>query len=293
MAYIGRVFRPPSEADSVIVQATVGCSHNGCRFCDMYKEKGFRVRPVRDTIADLTWMSRYVPGARRVFLGDGDAMMMQAKDLTAILSAVSARFPFCTRVSCYATPKSILVKSPAELSALRENGLSMVYLGLESGDDVTLKAMGKGARAAEIVKAGQMVRAAGMNLSVTAISGLGGTARISEHALATADALSAMNPEYIGLLTLRAEGQAPLVQDIASGKFVMLTPEQIAQETRLLIEHIDSPGSVFRANHILNYLNLAGTLNADKAALIKTLDRALDGQLAFKSEALRTWDLRH
>lgn len=291
MQYTGRVFRPPSEANSLIIQATIGCSHNKCRFCDMYKEKCFRIRPTAEIVADLEEMHILVPHVRRIFLADGDALIMKTSQMLEILEAIHRLFPDCERVTCYASPKSILTKSVPELKLLRENGLKMVYLGLESGDDGVLTHVNKGSTAAEIVKAGQMVKQAGIKLSVTAVSGLGGTERWREHAVNTGKAFSAMNPDYIGLLTFRVEGQAPMVEEVERGAFTMLDPYQVMAETRLMLEHLDSPGSVFRANHISNYVNLAGTLNRDKDKLIAQIDSALEGKTPFKSEVLRNWDV--
>jgi radical SAM superfamily enzyme YgiQ (UPF0313 family) len=285
--YEGQIWRPPSEAASLIVQATVGCSQNSCRFCSMYKAKTFRCRPAAEVIADLEAVRESLPGVRRIFLADGDALAMPAEELEAILEAIAGLFPYCRRVTCYASPKSIARKTDDELAALRARNLQMVYLGLESGDDAVLKAVTKGATAAQIIAAGKRVRRAGITLSVTAISGLGGVPRWQEHALGTAAALSAMNPEYIGLLTLNLQPGTPLYADWQDGRFQTLTPLQAAAETRLLLEHLDSPGSVLRANHSSNYVNLAGTLNADTPALIARLDAAMEGQIPFRPEERR------
>ena len=190
------------------------------------------------------------------------------------------------------SPRSILIKTPEQLRTLRTLGLKMIYMGLESGSDAILSHVNKGETAGEIIKAGRMVREAGMKLSVTAISGLGGKARWQEHAVKTAEALNAMNPEYIGLLTFRLEGQAPMIPEVERGDFQMLTPIEVARETLLMMEHLDSPGSVFRSNHISNYINLAGTLNQDKPRMLAELHEALGGRVAFKSEEMRNWDLK-
>ncbi len=292
MKVFGRVFRPPSEAYSLIVQTTVGCSHNKCRFCDMYKEKRFFIRDPDEVADELRELSEFYPDVRRIFLGDGDALIMKTGDLLKILNTVNENFTENPRVTCYATPKSILIKSPEELKQLKENGLDMVYLGLESGDDEVLELMDKGASSEELIEAGKRVREAGIKLSVTAISGLGGKKLWREHALNTAKVVSKINPEYFALLTLRAEGQAPLVEDIQNGRFEMLSPDEIMRETKLLLENTDSPGTVFRSNHISNYVNLAGTLNEDKDKLIDTIDKALE-KGAYKSEELRYWDVNH
>ena len=285
--YEGRVFRPPSEAYSLIVQATIGCSHNRCPFCDMYKEKRFRVRRLEEVKADFDLARAAYQRVDRIFLADGDALMCPAAHLAEILRYIREKFPECERVTSYGSPKSILVKTQEELNELHELGLEMVYLGLESGSDEVLRRVNKGETAAEIVRAGQMVKAAGMKLSVTAIAGLGSLERSEEHAVQTARALSEMKPEYIGLLTLLFELPTPLMRDWEEGRFYLMEPVEIAAETLTLLENIDSEGSVFRANHASNYVNLAGTLNRDREAMCARLREALAGKVRFRSEAFR------
>lgn len=291
MHYEGRVFRPPSEAYSLIIQITVGCSHNQCRFCDMYKEKQFHLRSLSDILSELHEASLQYRSVKRIFLADGDALIYPFSDLKIILSRIAELFPSCERVTCYASPKSILLKTPEELNCLRALNLTMVYMGLESGNDSVLTYIHKGETRNAIITAGQKVKAAGIRLSVTAISGIGGREHWHEHAVDTATALNAMHPDYIALLTFRLEGQAPMRADVQSGKFIMLTPLEIAQETYLMLEHLDSEGSVFRSNHISNYINLSGVLNQDKDKMLHSLSHALKGDLHFKSELERHWDL--
>lgn len=174
MQYEGRVFRPPSEARSLIIQATIGCSHNKCTFCDMYKEKRFRIRKVEDVLRDLRDCAAYYGSATRVFLADGDALIMKTEDLERILLCIRENFPRCERVGIYGSPRSIHLKTPGELALLKELGLGIVYLGLESGSDKILERVQKGETAGQIVEAGKKVMAAGLKVSVTAISGLGG-----------------------------------------------------------------------------------------------------------------------
>lgn len=286
--YEGRVFRPPSEAYSLIVQVTIGCSHNKCTFCDMYKEKKFRVRKLEEVKADFDAAKKiYRNGVQRIFLADGDALMCRAEHLAEILRYIKRTFPECERITSYGSPASILCKTPEELSLLHELGLEMIYLGLESGSDEVLQRVNKGETADEIVRAGQMVKEAGMKLSVTAIAGLGGDELSKEHAIKTGQALSKMKPDYIGLLTLLFELPTPLMRDWQEGRFHLLSPIEIAQETLTLLENIDSEGSVFRANHASNYVNLSGTLNQDKGQMIARLKQALDGKINFRSEAFR------
>lgn len=285
--YEGRVFRPPSEAYSLIVQATIGCSHNQCTFCDMYKEKRFRVRRLEEVKADFDLARAQYRRVNRIFLADGDALMCRAGHLAEILRYIREKFPECERVTSYGSPKSILVKTQDELNELHALGLEMVYLGLESGSDEVLRRVNKGETAAEIVRAGKMVKAAGMKLSVTAIAGLGSTELSEEHAVQTARALSEMRPEYIGLLTLLFELPTPLMRDWQEGRFRLMNPVEIAAETLVLLENIDSEGSLFRANHASNYVNLAGTLNRDREAMCARLRAALEGKVKFRNEAFR------
>jgi len=274
MRYYGDVYRPPSEARSLIVQVTYGCSHNTCAFCSMYKAKRFAVRPLEEVLEDFREARRIYPRVDKIFLADGDALVRKAGELETILDTIRELFPECRRVTSYASPSSIRIRTDEELRTLREKGLTMVYMGLESGCDDVLKLMRKGHGAAEIVEMGQKVRRNGMALSVTAITGLGGPALMERHALETAEAFNAMNPEYIGMLTLMVEPETPLYDWVREGSFQLLTPPQVLEETRLLVEHLDSPDSVFRMNHASNYLSLRGTLNGDQAAMLATIHQA-------------------
>lgn len=287
ITYEGRVFRPPSEAYSLIVQVTIGCSHNKCTFCDMYKEKQFRVRKLDDVKRDFDIARQAYRHVERIFLADGDALMCRPEHMAEILRYIRERFPECQRVTSYGSPASILVKKQDELNLLHELGLDMIYLGLESGSDEVLQRVNKGETADEIVRAGLMVKQAGMKLSVTCIAGLGSLELSETHAIQTAQALSRMKPEYIGLLTLLFDLPTPLMQDWQQGRFYLMNPVEIAQETLTLLEHIDCEGSIFRANHASNYVNLAGTLNQDRAAMCNKLRAALAGQVRFKNEAFR------
>ena len=287
MHYYGAVYRPPSEAYSLIVQVTIGCSHNKCTFCDMYKEKRFHLRKLEDVLEDFNIARRQYRYIERVFLADGDALIRKTEDLAAILKHIRKVIPECRRVTSYGSPKSILTKSPEDLALLHSLGLEMIYLGLESGSDEVLHRVNKGETADEIVRAGLMVKEAGMKLSVTCIAGLGSLELSEEHAVKTAEALSRMKPEYIGLLTLLFELPTPLMRDWQEGRFYLMNPIEIAHETLILLEHIDSEGSIFRANHASNYVNLAGTLNRDRDAMCQRLRQALEGKVKFRSESFR------
>ena len=274
MRYYGAVYRPPSEAYSLIVQVTYGCSHNTCAFCSMYKEKRFALRPLDEVLEDFRIARRTYRHVDKVFLADGDALVRKASELYTILDTIRELFPECERVTSYASPASIRIRTDEELRTLRAKGLTMVYMGLESGCDEVLKLMRKGHMSAEIIEMGQKVRRNGIALSVTAITGLGGPELLEQHAIETAKAFNAMNPEYIGMLTLMVEPGTPLYDWVRDGEFQLLTQPQVLRETRLLVENLDSPGSVFRMNHASNYLVLKGTLNQDKEAMLHTIDAA-------------------
>ncbi|MDD5906316.1 MAG: radical SAM protein [Clostridiales bacterium] len=286
MRYKGKVYRPPSEAYSLIVQVTYGCSHNGCAFCDMYDDKHFAMRPMEEIREDFELARQVYRRVERVFLADGDALMRRTDELLQILGLAYGLFPECERVTCYASPTSLHIKSEEDLRLLREHGLTMVYMGLESGCDEVLEKMNKGHDAASIVAAGQKARRCGMELSVTAISGLGSRELMTQHAIGTARALSAMKPEYIGLLTLMVERGTPLERWVREGSFTVLGPMEVLQETELFLQHIDSEGSVFRMNHASNYLTLKGTLNRDREALLAKVQQGLQG-CGLRSESMR------
>lgn len=286
MRYKGKVYRPPSEAYSLIVQVTYGCSHNGCAFCDMYDDKHFAMRPMEEIREDFEMARQVYRHVNRVFLADGDALMRRTDDLIQILGLIYGLFPECERVTCYASPTSLQIKSEEDLKLLQQHGLTMVYMGLESGCDEVLRRMNKGHDSAAIIAAGQKARRCGLKLSVTAISGLGSHELMREHAISTAHALSEMKPEYIGLLTLMIERGTPLEKWVREGSFTVLEPMEILQETELFLQHIDSEGSIFRMNHASNYLTLKGTLNQDREALLAKVQKGLQGY-GLRSENMR------
>lgn len=278
MHYSGSVYRPPSEAHSLIVQVTVGCSHNKCAFCNMYKDKTFRIVPIEQVMEDLAWAHNAWPGIiRRVFLADGDALILPTEHLLRILDYIRENLPECERVSVYASPKSVLKKTPEDLKTLRAAGLDLAYLGLETGNEALLQKINKGVTVAQQIEAGQKLKAAGIGLSVTAINGLSGTVGWEDHAVDTAHALNAMRPDYIALLTLRIYTGTPMHQWVEEGSLTLPNPMELIRETRLFLTEIDCPSAVFRSNHASNYLVLAGTLNQDREALIKKCDDALHG----------------
>ena len=282
MHYSGAVYRPPSEAHSLIVQCTLGCSHNKCAFCIMYKAKQFSVNPVEQVLSDLAEARSYYSRIERIFLADGDALILPMDYLLTVLDFIRQYFPECERVSAYASTKALMRKSDEELKQLREHGLQMVYVGLETGLEPLLKKYDKGVTVEEIVEHSLRAKAAGMTLSVTAINGMGGREQSEEHAIATAEALSRIKADYIAMLTLRVYSGTPLHDWIERGELTMLGPKELAAENRVILQHIDSEGSVFRSNHASNYLPLKGTLNRDRDALIQQIDRALAGEVRFR-----------
>ena len=282
MHYSGAVYRPPSEAHSLIVQCTLGCSHNKCAFCIMYKEKNFSINPIEQVLGDLTEARTYYPRIERIFLADCDALILPMDYLLTVLDFIRDRFPECERVSAYASTKALMRKSDDELKALREHGLQMVYVGLETGLEPLLAKYDKGVSVEEIIEHSLRAKAAGMTLSVTAINGMGGKEQSEEHAVATAEALSRIKAEYVAMLTLRVYSGTPLHEWIERGELTMLGPQELALENRLILQHIDSEGSVFRSNHASNYLPLRGTLNRDRDALIAQIDKALAGEVRFR-----------
>ncbi len=288
MRYEGTVYRPPSEASSLIIQLTIGCARNTCTFCAMYKDKTFRIRDLQEVVEDLEMARKYYQRikVKRIFLADGDALIVKTADLLYILGKCKEYFPEVERISVYGAPKDIIHKTPEELKQLKDAGLDMVYMGLESGDDQVLKEVKKGVTAAEMIEAGQKVRAAGMILSMTIISGLGGKKLMKEHALNSAKVISAIKPEYVGFLTLLIEPGTPMYEQYRAGELDLLTPEEALDETQLFIENVDAEGTVFRANHASNYVPLAGTLNAEKSKILAQIQRSKE-QSSYRPETFR------
>ncbi len=254
MKYYGNVFRPPSEARSLIIQVTIGCAHNDCTFCYMYKGEPFIIRPLEDVKNDLIEMSKYSGYFDRIFLADGDALVVKTEYLLEILKIIRELFPNLGRVSAYATAQDINRKSLEELKELYNAGLEMLYIGFESGSDEIL--------------------------------GLGGVDKMRENAVETARVISITKPNYVGYLTMRLYKNTPMYKDYESGKFKMPDAAQILEEMKIFLENVDSQGTVFRSNHASNYVLLAGTLNEDKKALIDAIDTTLKKK-SFRAEVLR------
>ena len=288
MRYEGVVYRPPSEAGSLIIQLTIGCARNTCTFCAMFKDKRFRIRKLDEVIEDLLMARKYYGNirVRRIFLADGDALIVKTKDLLYILEKIKEIFPEVERISAYGAPADVLMKTDEELKALKDAGLDMIYMGAESGDDVVLKDVKKGATSAEIIEAGIKIRKAGMALSITLISGLGGRNRVEGHAINSARLITAIKPEYVGFLTLMVEPGTPLYEDHRAGRFELLGPREILQEVRLFIQNVDAEGTVFRSNHASNYISLKGTFNKDRELMLRQIEQA-EKNGVFKDERYR------
>lgn len=287
MRYEGIVYRPPSEARSLIVQLTVGCAHNRCTFCTMYKDKVFRIRSREEIFQDFKdAASAYGGAVKRIFLADGDALVIKTAVLSDILKFAKKCFPEAERISAYGTPLDVLRKTEAELIQLQKDGLKLVYMGAESGNQTVLEHICKGVTKDQIIEAGQKLKRCGIGVSVTLISGLGGKELLKEHAVDCAALISAIKPDYTGFLTLMLDDKAPITEQIKSGALTLLKPEDILEEMRLFLRHVDSEGTVFRSNHASNYIVLKGTLNKDIPYMLRYLDE-IEEEGRFRPERFR------
>lgn len=287
MRYEGAVYRPPSEGRSLIVQVTIGCSHNRCTFCDMYKAKKFRMRDMDEILEDLRWARRRYKNVEKIFLADGDALIMPTERLITILKEIKSLFPECKRVTVYGSPKSILLKNEEELSLLKSFGLYMVYLGVESGDDEILVNVNKGVSSQELIKAGKKIKTSGMKISCTIISGLGGKEKWEEHALNSSKVINEIDPDYLGLLTLMVNEEAPISNDVKSGKLTLLSPKEVMAETYNLVKLLNLTSCVFRSNHASNYAPLAAVLGEEKEGLLEKIEEFLKGREEYREEYFR------
>ncbi|KUG02850.1 putative oxygen-independent coproporphyrinogen iii oxidase [hydrocarbon metagenome] len=276
MRYEGNVFRPPSEARSYILQCTVGCSHNRCTFCNMYKDKKYRVRELEEIMADIRMAKLYYHDVEKVFLADGDALAMETSDLLQILTALYQSFPSLKHVGIYASPDSILNKSVEELTEMKNHGLTIAYLGVETGDEELLKDIRKGVTYEEMVAAGKRIRESGILLSVTILLGLAGrTPKAVDHALNTAKICNEINPDYIAALTLMLTPKTELYRRMQKGEFELPEPFEILEELRIIIENLDVQDSEFRSNHASNYLPIKGRLPEDKKEILELIDQII------------------
>jgi radical SAM superfamily enzyme YgiQ (UPF0313 family) len=287
MRYEGKLYRPPSEADALIVQATIGCSWNHCTYCDMYRDKTFRVRALAETLEDLDRAGAAVGDeVEKLFVADGDALILPMDHWLPILERAKKLFPNLRRVSCYAMARNVQEKTDAELATLRANGLSLLYIGPESGDDATLKKIAKGDDAAAHVEAARRARAAGMQLSVIALLGIA-MERSEEHAKATADLVTKMDPEFFSALTVTVVPDTPLDRLARKGRFSVPPVPDLLRELRTMVFHARPTDAVFRTNHASNYLPLGGRLPRDRDRIVAVIDAALRGEIPLRREASR------
>ena len=269
--YIEPVFRPPSEARSLIFQITVGCSQNSCTFCGMYKGKRFRVKKVEEILKEIAEIPiNYRSRVDRVFLADGDALVYPFEGLSTVLDALAATFSGLTRVGAYASPNSLTTKSPEQLVILREKKLKILYFGLESGDDMTLKIIKKGFDSERMAELALKAREAGMKLSVTAILGLAGVGRSLEHARETAAWVNRVNPEFFSLLTLFNRHNDVFIRTLQQ-----CNRRELMLETREILTNLNPAKTILRSNHVSNFLNLTGSYPKDRERLIADVDAAL------------------
>lgn len=287
MHYEGNIIRPPSEANSILLQVTVGCSRNKCTFCGSYQGERFKIKPDNIIMEDIAFAVDYCKNQRRVFLCDGDALIIPQKRLMNILTRIEEQLPWVTRVGVYANAKSIAMKSSEELKQLREHKLGIAYMGLETGDDITLKEINKGADSEEMIRMGKKIREAGIKLSVTVILGIAGKERSDIHARETGRVLSAIDPEYVGALSLMLIPGTPLFNDYQAGKFPLLTPEEMLGELRTMVAATNLSQGLFHANHASNYLPIKARMPKDKEKTLTLIDEALAGRIRLKPEWLR------
>ena len=287
MRYVGPVYRPPSEADSYLLQVTYGCSHNECSYCAMYLDKKFAARPLSEVLEDLEEAGKRFPDTRRVFLLDGDAMTLSMARLEPILEALGRTFPRLARVGSYVNAVSVLKKTDAELMRLQAQKLSIGYLGLETGDPETAARIVKGSTVPEEIEAVRRAQAAGIKMSVMVLLGIGGRARWREHAEATARALTAMDPRFVSCLCVTPVPGTPLHDQVAKGLFELPSPEETLRELRVILEGVTLSGAVFRSNHASNYLPLGGRLPADRERLLAAVDAARRGEVPLVPEDWR------
>ena len=288
MQYEGSVYRPPSESGSLIIQATIGCSHNGCTFCPMYWDKKFKMRSFEEIYRDLQEARRENPRAERIFLADGDALCMATDKLLPILGAVSAIFPECSRVGIYGRAENILRKTDEELLELRQAGLGIIYLGVESGSAEVLKRVNKGETPQDMVAAVRRAENAGIRVSVTFISGLGGRELLEEHAVQTGKMIGDMGASFVGLMTLMIAPGSSLSADIQSGKFEPLNMQEVMKELELILQNANcEKNCVIRSNHASNRLVLKGTLPADKQRLLNQVQSAMKDEKMLRPDKFR------
>lgn len=287
MHYQGNIIRPPSEANSIILQATVGCSHNKCTFCGAYKSVRFQIKDDEILDSDLDFAARNCKRLKRLFLADGDALIIPHGRLIALLTKIREKLPWIRRIGLYANTKSIMAKSASQFAELKSLGLDRVYMGLESGHDPTLAAINKGADSRKMIKAGRRIREAGLFLSVTVLLGIAGVVHSQTHAKATGLVVSEMAPNQIGALTLMLLENTPLYRDALTGAFQLPDQQQLLEELKTLVENIHLDRVQFQTNHASNYLPINGRLSRDKNEILAVIAQALAGAVNLTPEAMR------
>lgn len=278
MDFVGDIFRPPSEANCILLQVTVGCSHNACSFCAMYREKNFAIKPLPTIFADIDEAAKRFSGIPRLFLCDGDAMVLHSSKLLPILMRIRERLPWVRRVSAYADSRSICQKSVEELKRLRELGLNLLYHGVESGSDEVLKRINKGSNSLDASLAASLLRESGITHSVMFLLGLGGKELSIEHATASGKLLSEMNPSFASALTLTLVSGTPLANAAVRGDFVLPNAFEMLEELRLILANTEVTRCQFAANHVSNYLPIKGRLPEDREALLAAIESILKSQ---------------
>jgi radical SAM superfamily enzyme YgiQ (UPF0313 family) len=287
MRYQGRLWRPPSEAKSYILQATIGCSHNLCTYCDMYRGIEFRVRDLPDVLEDIALASEAYPTARKVFVADGDSLVMDTDHWLHILGSLAQKFSDLHRVSCYATAQNVLEKKGDELRQLREAGLSLLYIGPESGDAVTLKRIVKGNTFEDHAEAARKAHEAGMKISVIMLLGIGGVERTVEHAQETARLVTEMDPEYLSALTLTVIPGTPLERMMSRGRFEVPSVPDLLRELQTIVRECRPTRALFRTNHASNYLPIQGRLPRDRDRIVGAIEEAIQGKVPLRPEYWR------
>ena len=287
MNYDGDIIRPPSEANSIIIQVTVGCSHNHCTFCGAYKDKKFRVRSDEEIKENVVFAAKYCGRQKRVFLADGDALILSQKRLLSLFATIKNHLPQVNRIALYGNAKAIRSKSIGELKELKRLGLHRIYMGLESGDNEVLAAVKKGETDQSMIAAAARVRTAGIFLSVTVLLGLGGIKRSLQHARKSARVLSLMHPKQIAALCLMPLSNTPLGAEYEAGEFQLPDAEGMLVELRELLTIIDCHPVQFMANHASNYLPLSGRLMRDREVMLARINQALQGSQPLVPEHFR------
>lgn len=287
MHYEGMCIRPPSEAYSILLQVTVGCSHNKCAFCGTYKDKRFRIKDEKTILSDLLFASKYMKRQDKVFLMDGDALIIPQKRLMWLLNSIKEYLPWVKRVGAYANTKSIKMKSLEELVELRQNGLGILYYGVETGDDELRKKIHKGSSAQTCIDMGKKLMEAGIKLSVTVLLGIAGRERALEHARATGKLLSAMDPNFVGALTVMLIPGTPLYEEFQNGEFQLPNEKELLLELREMIQHTHLSRGLFYSNHASNYLPVKARLPNGKQDALDLIDSALRGDIGLRPEWMR------